>query len=187
MRLKHWYLYFALVSTALIWAVPAGAAGWNPQGETEQLEAAAATVAKFKAEDSTLKVYFDKAYGYAVFPKIGTAGFIFAGAYGRGIVYQGGKPVGRASVTQASVGLTIGGETSSELLFFKDKAALDHFEGGNLEFSAEASAVIAREGAAAKASYDNSGVAVFVHVLGGAMLQASIGGQKFAYQPGLGD
>jgi hypothetical protein len=76
---------------------------------------------------------------------------------------------------------------SSELLFFRDKAALQNFQAGNAEFSAQACAVIAREGAAAKTSYDSTGVAVFVHVLGGAMLEASIGGQKFTYQPGLGN
>jgi len=44
---------------------------------------------------------------------------------------------------------------------------------------------IATAGAAAKTSYNNSGVAVFVHVKGGAMVSASIGGQKFSYDPGL--
>jgi lipid-binding SYLF domain-containing protein len=171
MKFKHWCVCFAMGLVTISWGGAAGAAGWNPEGQSEQLEAAAAAIAKFKAADSTL----------------GTAGFIFAGAYGQGIVYQGGKPVGRASVTQASVGFTIGGQTSSELLFFKNEAALDNFEASNYEFSAQASAVIAREGAAAKTSYNNDGVAVFVHVLGGAMLQASVGGQKFAYQPGLGD
>jgi lipid-binding SYLF domain-containing protein len=185
MKPKHFCLTALLLAAA--WIAPAGAAGWNPQGESQQLEAAEATIATFKATDSGLADYFKKAYGYAVFPTIGKGGFIFSGAYGQGVVYQKGKPIGTTSVTQASVGLTIGGQTSSELLFFRDKAALDNFQGGNYEFSAQASAVIAREGAAAKTSYDNTGVAVFVHVLGGAMLEASIGGQKFAYQPGLGN
>ena len=185
MKLKHWCLTALLAAAG--WVAPAGAAGWNPQGESQQLEAAAATIATFKATDSGLQEYFKKAYGYAVFPSIGKGGFIFSGAYGTGTVYQKGVPVGTTSVTQASVGLTIGGQTSSELLFFRDKAALDNFQAGNYEFSAQASAVIAREGAAAKTSYDNTGVAVFVHVLGGAMLEASIGGQKFAYQPGVGN
>jgi hypothetical protein len=47
--------------------------------------------------------------------------------------------------------------------------------------------VVAREGAAATTSYDAEGVAVFVHVKGGAMLEASVGGQKFDYVAGLGD
>ena len=167
------------------WVAPAGAAGWNPSGESQKLEAAEAAIAEFKATDSGLAEYFKKAYAWAVFPTIGKGGFIFSGAYGDGVVYEKGRPIGTTSVTQASIGLTIGGQTSSELLFFRDKAALDNFRSGNYEFSAQASAVIAREGAAAKTSYDNTGVAVFVHVKGGAMLEASIGGQKFTYHPGL--
>src|SRR5262245_59215517 len=178
-------LCLAAVLLVTAWIAPAGAAGWNPDGESQKLEAAAAAIATFKATDSGLEEYFRKAYGFAIFPTIGKGGFIFAGAYGTGVVYQKGAPVGTASVTQASIGFTIGGQTSSELIFFRDKAALDNFQAGNYEFSAQASAVIAREGAAAKTSYDNTGVAVFVHVLGGAMLEASIGGQKFGYQPGL--
>jgi lipid-binding SYLF domain-containing protein len=185
MKLKHLCLTALLLAAA--WTASAGAAGWNPQGESEQLEAAAATIAKFKATDTGLEDYFKKAYGYAVFPTIGSGGFIFSGAYGTGTVYEKGVPVGSASVTQASVGFTIGGQSSSELLFFRDKAALENFQTGNYEFSAQASAVIARQGAAAKSSYDNTGVAVFVHVKGGAMLEASIGGQKFAYKRGLGN
>jgi hypothetical protein len=36
-------------------------------------------------------------------------------------------------------------------------------------------------GAAAKAAYDDNGVAVFVRVKGGLMYEASLGGQKFSY------
>jgi lipid-binding SYLF domain-containing protein len=183
MKLQRMLMVTCLL--ALVSTTPAGAAGWNPSGESQRLEAAEAAIAEFKATDSGLEAYFKKAYGWAVFPTIGKGGFIFSGAYGDGVVYHRGKPIGRTTVTQASVGLTIGGQTSSELLFFRDKAALDNFLAGNYEFSAQASAVIAREGAAAKTSYDNTGVAVFVHVKGGAMVEASIGGQKFAYHPGL--
>jgi lipid-binding SYLF domain-containing protein len=185
--MQLWQLYTVGLLASLSWGAPAAAAGWNPQGESQQLEAAEQAIATFKATDSGLEVYFKKAYGWAIFPSIGKGGFIFSGAYGQGVVYQQGKPVGTASVTQASVGFTIGGQASSELLFFRDQAALQNFQAGNAEFSAQASAVIAREGAAAKTSYDNNGVAVFVHVLGGAMLEASIGGQQFSYQPGLGN
>ncbi len=185
MKLNNWYWTVLLLAAS--WVAPAGAAGWNPMGESEQLEAAQAAIGTFKATDSGLEEYFKKAYAFAIFPSIGKGGFIFSGAYGTGTVYQKGVAVGSATVTQASVGLTIGGQTSSELLFFRDKAALENFQAGNYEFSAQASAVIAREGAAAKTSYDNTGVAVFVHIIGGAMVEASIGGQKFSYQSGVGN
>jgi lipid-binding SYLF domain-containing protein len=172
---------------AMLCIGPAHAAGWNPQGETRQLEDAQAAVAAFKAADPGLDAFFRKAYGYAVFPDVGKGGFVFAGAFGRGIVFEQGAPVGRAAMTQVTFGAQIGGQTYSEILFFKDKAALDRFKKKDAELSAQASAVIARDGAAAQTSYDSTGVAVFIRVKGGAMLEASIGGQQFDYQPGLGD
>jgi lipid-binding SYLF domain-containing protein len=177
----------ALALIAATWAASSGAAGWNPQGESEQLEAAQETIAMFKSTDPGLAVFFEKAYGYAVFPTVGSGGFWIGGAHGTGIVYEKGKPVGRTSLTQITFGFVFGGQAYSELLFFKDKAVLDKYKAGSAEFSAEASAVIATAGAAAKTSYDNNGVAVFVHVKGGAMVSASIGGQQFSYQAGLGD
>jgi NADH-quinone oxidoreductase subunit E len=142
-KVKPKHVLMTVLLGALAWVAPVGAAGWNPSGESQRLEAAEATIAEFKATDSGLAEYFKKAYAWAVFPTIGKGGFIFSGAYGDGVVYERGKPIGRTSVTQASFGLTIGGQTSSELLFFRDRAALDNFRSGNYEFSAQASAVIA--------------------------------------------
>ena len=122
-----------------------------------------------------------------MFPTIGSGGFWIGGAHGTGVVYEQGKPVGRTSLTQVTFGFVFGGEAYSELLFFRDKGVLDNFKKGHTEFSAQASAVIAKQGAAAKTSYDNSGVGVFVHVKSGAMLQAAIGGQQFSYEAGLGN
>jgi len=169
------------------WTATASAAGWNPEGQTQQLEAAQETIATFKSTDPGLEAFFQKAYGYAVFPTVGSGGFWIGGAHGTGIVYEKGKPVGRTSLTQVTVGFVFGGQAYSELLFFRDKATLDKYKAGNAEFSAEASAVIVTAGAAAKSSYDSNGVAVFVHIKGGAMVSASIGGQKFSYEAGLSD
>jgi lipid-binding SYLF domain-containing protein len=180
-------LCLAAAVAGAVWAAPLGAAGWNPQGQTEQLEAAQQTVAEFKRQDSSLGPFFQKAYGYAVFPTIGKGGFWIGGAFGRGIVYEKDTPVGRTSVTQVSFGFLIGAQTYSELLFFRDKAALDRFKKGNAEFSAQATAVIARQGVAATTSYDATGLAVFLHIKGGAMAEASVAGQTFSYEPGMSD
>src|SRR5688572_6309881 len=165
----------------------AHAEGWDPETDTKQLEAAQEAIAVFKSTDPALEKYFKQAYGYAVFPTVGKGGFWFAGAFGRGLVFERGAPVGRTTLKQVTFGLQIGGQSFSELIFFKDKAALDRFKAGTSEFSAQASAVVAREGAAATTSYDSEGVAVFVHIKGGAMLEASVGGQKFDYVAGLGE
>jgi lipid-binding SYLF domain-containing protein len=183
---KTLHVAFAL-ALMLIVSHAARGAGWDPEGETKQLDAAQGTIELFKTMDPELEKYFKQAYGYAVFPSIGKGGFWFAGAFARGLLFEKGAPVGRTTVKQVTFGLQIGGQSFSEIIFFKDKTALDRFKAGTAEFAAQASAVVAREGAAATTSYDSEGVAVFVHVKGGAMLEASVGGQKFDYAAGLGD
>jgi len=64
---------------------------------------------------------------------------------------------------------------------FQNKAALDRFKEGKLDFAADASAVVLKSGVATNATFVN-GVAVVLSPIGGAMLEAAIGGQQFTYQ-----
>ena len=98
------------------------------------------------------------------------------------MVYEQGQHIGYADLSQASFGLQVGGQTYSELIVFENKAALDRLTQGNLELVADASAVILKKGAAANARFDN-GVAAFVRPIGGAMAEASVGGQQLTYVP----
>ena len=50
------------------------------------------------------------------------------------------------------------------------------------ELAAQASAVAVKQGASAGVAYD-AGVAVFTMTRGGAMVEASVGGQTFKYEP----
>jgi lipid-binding SYLF domain-containing protein len=83
---------------------------------------------------------------------------------------------------QASVGLQLGGQTYSEIIFFENAATLSEFKKGNFALAAQASAVALSAGAAAAANYEN-GVAIFTATKTGLMYEASVGGQKFGYQP----
>jgi len=158
----------------------------------------AGTIADFrKATES--QGFFEKAYGYAVFPTIGKGGFVVGGAHGKGRVYSGGAATGRTSVTQLSVGFQLGGEAFSQIIFFEDKFAYDRFTAGKFEFSAQAQAVAIIIGAQAqtgttgtsagagntqfKGIYQN-GMAIFTKVKGGLMYEASVAGQKFTFEPG---
>ncbi len=158
------------------------AAGWDPQEEQKNLAAAEETIKSFKAADPGLEVYLKEAYAYAVFPTIGKGGLIVGGSHGSGLVFEGGKVVGDAKVTQASIGLQAGVESYSELVFFQDKATFENFKKGDVKLSAQVHAVAAKQGAAASSSY-NEGVAVFVQTKGGLMADASVGGQKFKFEP----
>jgi lipid-binding SYLF domain-containing protein len=135
---------------------------------------------RFQANDQTTRDFLNGSKGYAVFPHIGKGGAIAGGAYGHGSLYQNGQFVGYCDMTQASVGAQLGGQSYSELIVFENTDALNRFKSGNYAFSANASAVANREGAARTAKYEN-GVAVFVHPNAGLMGEAAIGGQKFNF------
>ncbi len=147
--------------------------------------------------------FFKDAYAYAVFPTIGKGGLGIGGAYGKGRVYRGGKVTGEMSLTKVSIGFQAGGQGFSEMVFLQDKRAYDDFTSGEFEFDAAASAVAITAGAQAKAGTEGAaasasagpataeqakasyrkGMAVFVHIKGGLMYEASVGGQKFNFKP----
>jgi len=157
-------------------------AGWDP-GKRQEIEIKAQeTVRAFRAKDPSLKRFFDNAAGWVVFPTVGKGGIGIGGAFGEGVLYQGGKAVGYANVKQLTIGFQFGGQAYSEIVFFKDEAAVKRFKAEKVEFDAQVSAVAATVGAAANADY-SSGVAVFTLVKGGLMYEATVGGQHFSYTP----
>lgn len=140
------------------------------------------TIAQFKKHDSTLKNFFEKSAGYAVFPKVAKGAAGLGAAHGRGQLIEQGRAVGEASLTQVTLGFQLGGQVYSELIFFEDRQTLEDFKKGNLEFSAQLSAVAAAEGASRNARY-KLGVAIFTLARGGLMYEASVGGQRFRFTP----
>jgi len=152
--------------------------------------------------------FIDDAYGYAVFPSIGKGGIGIGGAHGKGEVFVGGKRVGETKMNQITYGLQLGGQVYSQMIFFRDERAFDDFTSGNFEFGAQATAVALTAGAQASTSsggggntssgtdadsskvnaddkqYDKrSGMATFTIAKGGLMYEATLGGQKFKYEP----
>lgn len=140
------------------------------------------TIAAFKKKDPGIEKYFDAAHGYVVFPAIGKGAFGVGGAAGKGVVYEGGIPMGGTNMTQITVGFQFGGQKYSEVIFFEDEESFNHFVENDFEFAAQASAVALSSGASANASY-KGGVLVFTMAKGGLMYEASVGGQKFKFVP----
>lgn len=167
-----------LVAVLLLCFMTAAQAAWDPNKSKKADE----TIAAFQEADPGLEAYFEEAHGYAVFPTVGKGGIGIGGARGKGVVYEHGKPVGRTTLTQLSIGFQWGGQAYSEVIFFEDQAAIDRFKTGKFELGAQVSAVAATLGASADAAYE-SGVAIFTVVKGGLMYEASVGGQKFSYKP----
>jgi lipid-binding SYLF domain-containing protein len=161
----------------LLPAVWAGAAQ-EPQPTREVTE----TLNLFVSRDSTLKGALERVPGYAVFPSVIKGGAGLGAARGSGQLIERGKPVGTTTLTQVTVGFQLGGQVYSELILFENEATLRAFKQGNFEFAAQASAVAAAEGASANAKFEQ-GVKVLTFARGGLMYEASVGGQKFGFEP----
>ncbi len=166
----------AICSAAAICPVTTALAEGDIQSDSQQ------AIANFKNADSGLKTFIDNSAGYAVFASVGKGGFIVGGAHGKGVLYEHGAIAGITSMTQASIGAQAGGQSFSEIIFFQTPSAVSDFKAGKFEISADVSAVVASEGASKSAKY-KEGVAVFTLPKKGLMVQASIGGQKFNYEP----
>ena len=141
-----------------------------------------AALAALKKADPSLKKFFGKSAGYAVFPNVAKGGLVIGGAGGSGFLYEGGKPVGKTTMSQATIGAQIGGQAYYEIVFFETKESLAAFKKGEWTMAAQVSAVALKSGASANAEYKD-GVAVFTLTKAGAMAEASVGGQKFSYEP----
>lgn len=146
--------------------------------QSEALEDAGYAKEAFLKEDDGMADFFDNAYGFAIFPKVGKGAFVVGGAGGRGVVYEQGNPIGEAKLTQVTIGAQAGGQSYREVIFFEDAAAFKNFKKGKMKLSAQVSAVAAAAGASADAPYQE-GVIVFTMPIGGLMYEASVGGQKF--------
>lgn len=140
------------------------------------------TIASYRKADPGIARFFKNSAGYVVFPRVGKVGFIFGGGHGAGEVYEKGKLIGTATITLATVGLQIGAQEFSQIIFFENAAALGRFKQNKFEFTANVSAVIITAGASDAANY-RDGVVVFTQPRGGAMAEAALGTQKFSFTP----
>jgi hypothetical protein len=71
-------LFKLILATSLMAASSIGLAGWDQVKEQRAAEA----IAEFKKADPDLKVFFDKGYGYAVFPTVGIGGLMYEASVG---------------------------------------------------------------------------------------------------------
>jgi lipid-binding SYLF domain-containing protein len=188
--MRHLYRFSTLAITALavafIGATTTGCqtAPKNDTARANLLDDAQASLHRFERSDNSIPQVLDRSAGYVVFPSVGKGGFIVGGGYGKGVVYERGRAVGYADISEATLGFQAGGQSFSELIIFQDQDALNRFKSGSYGLGAEASAVAIKPGAAAQAEF-KKGVMVFTLTGSGLMAEAAVAGQKFRYSDGL--
>src|SRR5699024_2767153 len=114
------------ISGLLLLALLAGCAA--TPSDSVLISESRSALASMIDRDPGLQRWVDQAYGYVVFPNIGKGGFWIGGGFGRGIAFEQGEPVGRASVSQATIGAQIGAQSYSQVIFFRDEAAMRRFQ-----------------------------------------------------------
>ena len=135
----------------------------------------------FIANNPNMADLFKNATGYAIFPNVGKGAYIVGGAAGNGVVYQNGKVIGMAKLRQLDIGLQLGGQAFRQAILFQTQSELDRFKEGNFELSSTVSAVALEDGKAKTIEF-RDGIAVVTMPKAGAMVEVSVGGQKFEYE-----
>jgi lipid-binding SYLF domain-containing protein len=168
--------------TALVIAGVAAGCGTTGEKSDELTSDVKTAKLEFLKGDTNVATILAKASGYVIFPSVAKGAVGVGAATGKGQLFVTGNdhPLGEAALNQVTIGFQLGGQAYSEMLIFEDQTTLDNFRKGNFEFSAQATAVALKAGAAANAKYEK-GVMVFTITKGGLMYEASIGGQKFGY------
>lgn len=172
--------------TAIVLALCACATAPKTAAEKRSLEdEATTTLSAMMRKDPALEPRLRASVAYAVFPSIGKGGFVAGAAYGRGVLFERGRPTGFVELNQGSIGAQLGAQTFAELIVFMDPNAVAELKNGEFSVGANASGVILTSGAAATAQFDN-GIGVFLMPRGGVMAELSVSGQQINYQPGAG-
>ena len=89
-----------------------------------------------------------KAAGILIFPTVTKAGAGVAGEYGEGVLRVKGKTIDYYRVTSASVGVTLGVGSHSEMIMFMTQEALDRFtKSSGWSVGADAAVAVVTQGA----------------------------------------
>ena len=93
-----------------------------PVAAQMDLEKEASTaLARMQERDPGISQVIGSAAGYAVFPDVGAGAVVAGGAFGRGVFFEHGAPIGYVELKQGSIGLQLGGHTYSELLVLRER------------------------------------------------------------------
>jgi lipid-binding SYLF domain-containing protein len=175
MRPQH-----TLLAILYLVALPVVHADWVPNtNDPEQVKAKAA-LEQLLEKRTEAQEFFDRAYGYAVFPSVKRFGAVFGFAWGGGIVIQDDQHLGTCSQFVVDLGPQLGGQVYSQVIFFKDAQALETFQEGRFEFQGRASGVFFGWGGASEPSYLPD-VAIFTNIRPGSHYRFNISGSRWHY------
>lgn len=177
LKFKKLHLVLLVLSLTTSMSMIAQVGGWK----ADLVENSQKALEKMISEKPKLQNFKNKAFGYAVFPRITKGAVGIGGAGGKGVVFKNHVPMGESTMSQATIGFQLGGQQYVEVIFFENKTAYDKFTNKKVKFSGQASAVAIKPGVSVDIAFKD-GMAVFTQTKGGLMYEASIGGQHFSFK-----
>ena len=175
------FIRCTLLLTLAFGATPVYAA-WEADPNDKRQVRAADAIAQIRERIPRSERFFEDAYAFAILPSITRIALGFGGAYGRGIVVEGEEVIGTTSFGQFTSGIQGGARNFSMIVFFKDKAALEYYKTGQIQFMGQSGIAVATVGAAGTPAY-NEGVAIITVSRLGLMFEFSYSGARFGYKP----
>lgn len=170
-----------LLAVILLLTLRTAAADWT-EAPADKLETRAAkAVEKMRERVPRSRVYFDRAYGYAVFPSVTRIGLGFGGAAGKGIVVEAGRVVGLSRYRQFTSGIQAGARSFAMIVFFEDRAALEYYKTGELQFVGQAGVSAGTAGMSSTPAYDR-GVAILTQTRIGLMAEFTVSGAHYSFE-----
>ena len=167
------------VLLAAAWALGGCTAGRMSQAEFDAFRANAdATVEEFRTSHGET---IDNSAGYAVFPFVGKAGAGLSLAFGRGVVYAEGVPIGLTGFNAATLGFSLGGQAYDQIVLLATAEDVEKFTGGRWTGGAHANAVFGPWGIAGDTDF-RSGQDLITDDNRGLMYEASLGLHKYNYR-----
>lgn len=165
------------LTAGVVASVPLRAAfGATPKSDPRADEAAAAVLRKLVAGNPAARQLNEKALAVLVFPKIVKVGFLLGGAYGEGVLRQGGNTVGYYRSSAASYGLQAGAQWFGYALFFMNAGALKYLSDSNgFEIGLGPSVVVVDQGMAKKFSSTTLTQDVYAFIFNQKGLMAGLG------------
>jgi lipid-binding SYLF domain-containing protein len=147
-----------------------------PKIDLQADQAAAASLRQLIAGNRVARELNEKAIAVLVFPKIVKVGFVLGGAYGEGVLRQGGHTVGYYNSAAASYGLQAGAQWFGYALFFMNAGALKYLDDSKgFEIGVGPSVVVVDQGLAKKFSSTTLSQDVYAIIFGQKGFMAGIG------------
>jgi lipid-binding SYLF domain-containing protein len=118
----------------------------------------------------------DKGVAVLVFPRIVKAGFLLGGAYGEGVLRQGGATIAYYNSAAASYGLQAGVQSFGYALFFMNAGALKYLDASQgFEIGIGPSVVVIDQGMAKKIGSTTLTQDVYAFIFGQKGLMGGVG------------